>query len=356
MNLKNCCENKTKTILMFSPVKFDNLWQRHQSFAVELAKNGFKVYYIDPILSNGFSLTNYEKKADNFPINIIKIKVPFKASSIPSLQTISVKMALTLVKKMLDINFESSILWISEPSYASITKYNFKRMLYDRCDLHGAFPGQNNKIWYKYERQLFNNSDYILVSHNFLKNDIDITLRNKVYLVKNAVSDSFFCHINSYINKIDNGFINIVSSGAHYEWIDFKWLEALANRNDVKLHIVGTGRGKEFHNLLNNRNVIYHGKLAHSELIKFLSSCHVGVVPFKDIDLIKGVDPVKVYEYAAVGLEIWAPNIGCLKDSEYITGFIDVNKPYEVIKNKNRLNTHIPTWKDRIKPVLKIIN
>lgn len=44
--------------------------------------------------------------------------------------------------------------------------------------------------------------------------------------------------------------------------------------------------------------------LYHTKKLYLMRSCHVGLLPFKDIALVYGVDPIKAYEYAACGLDI----------------------------------------------------
>lgn len=331
---------------MASPVIFERLWQRHQSFACEFSKLGYAVLYLQPLQSGGFSVSNFFKKDK---ISIINCKVPFKASSYPALNKIVAKISLCLLRRKLGIVLKDAILWLSEPSLACFTNYDWNKIIYDRCDLHGAFPGQKKQVWQKYEDLILKNCDLCIVSHKYLGKDIPEGI--KTIIVKNAVSEDFLACNN--IRQKNNSVLSLVSSGAHYEWVDFKWLKGLLKRKDVMLHIVGTGRGEEFNQLIKEDKVIYHGQVSHDKLKDLLKTFDVGLVPFKDIELVKGVDPVKVYEYAALGLEIWAPDLDCLHENNYIDCFVSLNNPNRLIKNKNKLDSSIPTWKDRLLPVLE---
>ena len=330
---------------MVTPVFWSKLWQRHQSFALELAKLGYTIFYLQPLKSGGLSIEVVKKSINGLDINIITCNVPFKATSQPSLNNISAKFALFLLKKKLNINFSESVLWLSEPSLSYFTKCKWAKIIYDKCDLHGTFPGQKKWIWNRYENEIFNHCNLCLCSHEYILNDIPEYINALV--VKNAVTEDFK-PIKPKQRKKDK-VLKLVSCGAHYEWIDFNWLFSFLKQDNTELHIVGTGRGKDFEQLLKTENVIFHGQIEHNELPDLLQDFDVGLVPFKDIELIKGVDPIKIYEYASLGLKIWAPDIKCLYSNTLIDDFVKFEGCNRIIiSNKNKKNSFIPTWKNRI--------
>ena len=341
-----------KRIIFISPVRFEDLRQRHQGLAIELSKNNYEIYYLNPIRSNGFSckiINSYNN------LKIVETKIPFKSVSHPIIQNIAVKLAFKLLKKKMHLNTETSILWLAEPSCAEITNYNWGKIVYDCCDLHGAFPNQNKKVWQHYESLITSKADLITISHPYLKEHLDNIFHKKCILVPNATSfDTEKSHASP-----ENKTIKFLSSGAHYEWVDFDWLEMIASLNDVELHIAGKGRGKNFLHLISKSNVIFHGELDSNQLFQLMKKCDVGLIPFKNIDLIKGVDPIKAYDYAAVGMKIWAPDIESLHSNKYITSFItDSNAANKVIKRtktdyyNNRSTQPVATWRDRDKDFL----
>ena len=154
------------------------------------------------------------------------------------------------------------------------------------------------------------------------------------------------------------GKIKILSSGAHYEWVDIKWLEMLTELENVELHIAGKGRGKAFDDLLKNKKVIFHGELNTNQLFELMGKCHIGLIPFKNIELIKGVDPIKAYDYKVAGLQIWAPDIEALHSNKYINSFIkDSEQAKEAIEKMTNIGfnndlENIPTWSERVKLIL----
>ena len=339
-------------IIFVSPVNFEALKQRHQGLALELAKNNYEIFFVNPLCSNGFSCKT-QKKAKN--LTILDLKIPFKAASYPIIQNISIKIALKLIIKKLHIKTSDCILWLAEPSYAEMTNTNWRKIIYDCCDLHGSFPKQKYETWQSYESKIAADSDLITISHPFIKEHFNQNNQKKCLLIPNATS------FNSYKNEQNkdyNSKIKILSSGAHYEWVDIDWLKMLSDIENSELHIAGKGRGKAFNQLLKNKNVVFHGELNKNQLLQLMLECNVGVIPFKNLELIKGVDPIKAYDYKAARLEVWAPDIESLYSNKYIDSFIkdaeQAKEAIEKLKNIgfNKQTEQVPTWSERVKIVL----
>ena len=132
----------------------------------------------------------------------------------------------------------------------------------------------------------------------------------------------------------------------------------LTSIDNIELHIAGKGRGKAFNQLLKNQNVVFHGELNTDQLLKLMKECDVGLIPFKNIELIKGVDPIKAYDYRATGLKIWAPDIESLYSNKYIDSFIkDAEQAKEAIEKLkdtgfNEDIEKVPTWSERVEMIL----
>ncbi|MBR4330074.1 MAG: hypothetical protein IKP71_09495, partial [Candidatus Riflebacteria bacterium] len=107
-----------------------------------------------------------------------------------------------------------------------------------------------------------------------------------------------------------------------------------------------------------NKKVVFHGELNSNQLLQLMKECCIGLIPFKNIELIKGVDPIKAYDYRTAGLQIWAPDIESLHSNKYINYFIkDAEQAKEAIENMkkirfNKVLENIPTWSERMKLIL----
>lgn len=335
---------------MLAPASFDMLKQRHQSFAQDLAGRGFNVTYVEPLKAGGLSLKTIDHSTG---LKIVQIKVPLRCTGIFSLHSLIVKLAGRLFFKKNKINPEECILWISEPSMAHFCHNNWNMVLYDRCDLHGHFPGQKITAWRKYEKLLFERAEIISVSHPELLDDIPSQSLNKTLLCRNACSDIFSSH--SSCPPLKPPPIKFISSGAHYEWIDCGWLKQFAGLKDCELHIAGRGRGKDFTELIKLPGVVFHGELKHEQLADLMRSCHIGLLPFKDIELVKCVDPIKAYEYAASGLQIWGTDIAPMRSLDLVTKTVSQLKVEDLEFETVCTSDKIAVWSDRLNIILKKI-
>lgn len=346
--------------IFVAPVDFSGLQQRHQAFAGELAASGSRVVYVEPLKSPGFSIS---RRQVSERLCVASVSLPFRASSFPGLQRICAKLLLQLLSNCFKFRLDKTNLWLAEPSLAAIALPGWRRVVYDCCDLHGAFPGQRTQAWEKYEALLAQNADLICVSHQYLARRFFPEHAGKILSVPNACSQTFIelarhsAAAKSGRTTGENRLIKMVSSGAHYEWVDCAWLELLSGLVGVELHIAGTGRGEAFSRLINNGNTIFHGRLEHDELVKLLCECDVGLIPFRNIGLIEGVDPIKAYEYAACGLEIWAPDVTALRSRPLIARFVaDRFQAEQALRDFRQRPLifcgSIPTWAERLQTVL----
>lgn len=340
------------SVLFVSPVVFSALHQRHQSLANELAGRGWQVCFVDPLKTGGFSCT-ISRASEN--LRIARLRVPFKGNACPAIQAIAVKLSMLLLKASMALPGKNSLLWIAEPSLARLSCYNWPAIIYDRCDLHGSFPGQNRRVWQRYEDQLFDKATLISCSHQYLQQSLPENVLCKSVLAGNACGDIFFAE-HKHGRPIGHR-LRLVSAGAHHEWVDSKWLANLCNHDDIELHLAGIGRGSDYRELCRHPRVTHHGELGRTELADLLKTCDIGLVAFKEIELIKGVDPVKVYEYAASGLEVWAPPVAGLRDNPLISRFIgggrELAQAVDAFRSRPvRSSGNIARWSDRLQTIL----
>jgi glycosyltransferase involved in cell wall biosynthesis len=85
-------------------------------------------------------------------------------------------------------------------------------------------------------------------------------------------------------------------------WFDWELVSAVARaRGDWRIHLVGYGDQPPKHL---PQNVVLHGKVPRSELASYAANWDVAVIPFKPSPLAASADPVKLYEYLAMGLPV----------------------------------------------------
>ena len=91
--------------------------------------------------------------------------------------------------------------------------------------------------------------------------------------------------------------------GAIAEWFDADLLRQVAMREPhCEFHLCGDVTSKEVTNVLSGLdNVTMYGEIGYRDVPSFLRRMDVLIIPFKIIPIIEACDPVKFYEYSAVG-------------------------------------------------------
>jgi len=194
------------------------------------------------------------------------------------------------------------------------------------------FPHNKNDInLYKIvrfnEQALINRSDLLFFSSNHLKN----TLKNRYGFTKKAtILNNGIVHsiLDKFIKKdvkcTTEHFYDIYYVGTISEWFDFKSLISILEKFPV-IRFVLIGPSDVF--IPSHKRLMVKGAIEHSALPDYLVKASALIMPFKINDLILSVNPVKLYEYIAVG----CPVITC--QYEEINKFHDYVYSYETIND-----------------------
>ena len=93
------------------------------------------------------------------------------------------------------------------------------------------------------------------------------------------------------------------------EWFDWSWLIALAEANpSMCIRLIGPVYVDPPKTLLSNIELL--PACDHGAAIESMQKFSVGLIPFKNNELTASVDPIKYYEYRALGLPIVSSSFG----------------------------------------------
>ena len=100
------------------------------------------------------------------------------------------------------------------------------------------------------------------------------------------------------------GYVGTIAS-----WFDWSWVDALARvrpRDEIRLI------GPLFNSLRKNMppNIVLLPPCSHKAALQAMRDFDVGIIPFVRNDLTRSVDPIKYYEYRALGLPVISTNFG----------------------------------------------
>ena len=97
--------------------------------------------------------------------------------------------------------------------------------------------------------------------------------------------------------------------GAIEDWFDLDAVESLARSFPAAQVVLGGEVRVDVSRLDSLENVTFLGEISHADVPELLRSFDVGYVPFHVNELTGVVDPVKVYEYLAVGIPVVASDL-----------------------------------------------
>ena len=315
--------NKTPSLLYIIHIDWNWIKQRPQFLAESMGDYfDINVLYIKP-LRDLF-------KSNNTPSNCYGIyQIPFGR--------------IKIIKKLNDFIFriivnkfiaKTDFVWFTNPAQyvkvSSIITTEIK-VVYDCMDDISEFPHNKNninlsKIVRFNEQALINRSDFLFFSSNHLKNTLKkrYGFTKKVSILNNGIDHGI---LDKFIKKdvkgITGHFYDIYYVGTISEWFDFKSLISILEKFQVIRFVL---IGPSDVTIPVHERLLFNGPVDHSELPNSLTNASALIMPFKINDLILSVNPVKLYEYIAVG----KPVITCQyeeinKFHEYVFHYNDIH-------------------------------
>ena len=202
------------------------------------------------------------------------------------------------------------LLAIGKPSILALRLLErFKEFpsLYDAMDEFPAFyKGLSRIAMAKRERDLVNRVDKIWVSSSAL-HSIWSQHRYDVALVRNALDPALVPDIPKKIidsKKKIFGYVGTIAS-----WFDWSWVYALASvRPRDEIRLIGPVFSSSRKNM--PPNIVLLPPCSHKAALQAMADFDVGIIPFVKNDLTRSVDPIKYYEYRALGLPVISTNFG----------------------------------------------
>ncbi|MDU7363119.1 glycosyltransferase [Clostridium sp.] len=369
-------------ILYMSFVDWFWIKQRPQHFVEFLSEDNKVVYFCMQAWrknSNTIIVNNDSKHEVNLSIikkgnlTVSRKKVLPLHRKYKFIENINDKITEARLKKLDKVN-NFNIVVFTHPmqlKYFPIDILIGKKVVYDCMDDYEEFNYYDNKELLKYEKKLYDISDKIVCTSDKLKEKLIVKYGNKkmVRIINNGVDLHNFNVNNVSKSQIINNsrMNNVAYIGAISEWFDFKLIKNVALRNkDINFYIIGPiekGISIEEFNGLTNINII--GSIPYEEVPKVLYSVDVAIMPFILNDLIKAVNPVKIYEYLAMGKNVLAIRYS---ETEKFSEHVDLysNEDEFEYKLRNLLNKNVDikeridyakdhSWEKRVKEFYRFI-
>lgn len=230
------------------------------------------------------------------------------------------------IKYILKIN-EFEVLWLTHPSQIRYIPKDYPgKIIYDCMDKYDQFSNDKRMIakFFKDEASIISKSELIFASAKGLYDDLVSKGAINVSLVNNAaIYDRFSIRKDSVIcpKEIDQSVKTIGYFGGIGSWFDIDLLVTLAVRlKHVNFIVIGPVSEVNVKNKCADiPNIYLLGPKMFSELPNYLAYFDVCILPFMTNELIRYVDPVKIYEYLSAGKPVVTPLYDeIVKFSDYI--------------------------------------
>lgn len=323
-----------KKILYLTSIPWAWIKQRPQFLAEYLSKDYEVTYcYKRPTIIKKKDLKTdiTGLRSDSLFFRSFRI-IPFR--SIPILKRLKLEWINRILLKYQIPNPQGyDIIWVTSASLFDLLPNNIKErpnIVYDCMDDMLEFPyvqGSETKrsILMKKENDLLVKSKTIICSAEYLKNKIVSRSgipAEKVNVVNNAIElpkiekhTNLPNEVSNAIDKIKNIRLSMVYIGTIDEWFDFDSVNYVLDKIDgLELVLFGPLRGT----LPNKRKIHYLGTVQRDYIFDIMQVADILVMPFKLNELIRSVNPVKLYEYIYAGKHVIATKYGeTLKFEKY---------------------------------------
>lgn len=289
-----------KKILYYSLVDWDWIKQRPQFIALGLAECGLDLHVV--------YLWQYRRKnlSKVDPVKLVLhpiYRIPPFGERFKLINTIN--KWIVRRKLLWEIrNFQPDAIWLSHPSqYKDIPDDFLGQIIYDCMDDYnvlGTLPSSLESIC-ELEQSLCARASSVFVSSFFLQEKICRLIPdriNRIHLIRNGCDGKLFPKITrQYNGKIYAGYVGTIA-----EWFDFDLIvESLKRIPNLEYFLIGPVCIK---NPPDHKRIHYLGAIAHENLFCTVRKMDCMVMPFRLVDIVKAVDPVKLYEYIS-----WQKNI-----------------------------------------------
>jgi glycosyltransferase involved in cell wall biosynthesis len=299
-----------------APLKF----RRHQ-WALLASENGYKTIFVNPT----FTIASFVQDKDAKHIFWDYFRKPLQPNknlvvlTMPPLLPLQRKFLwidklnrkickLILKRKLKSVKSGKDVtILVYEPNdiYRLINIPN-SILVYECVDEHSEYPYNRNvkeKV-IAVEKQLLRKADLVSVTSLFLLEKKKVFNANNIYAPNGVNFELFYSAVKADtpvakdIDVIKEPIILYV--GAIMEWFDYELLLSISDNKNWNVVLIGP-QTMNSHLFKGRSNIHSLGVRRQSELPKYLKKAAVCIIPFLINDLVKGVNPLKLYEYLAAG-------------------------------------------------------
>lgn len=306
-------------LIYLSPLPWGSLTQRPHEFVHYFhRKTGGKVLWIEPYPTRLPLLSDFRRATGNKgehtrripPWLTVLTPSALPLEPLPLLATLNGALWGVIIRQAKAFtNASATTLVIGKPSALALMllkKVPVVDSLYDAMDDFPAFyDGISRTSMNRHEREIAGRVNHILVSSTALREKF-ATQTSQITLVHNACKDSLPTAkvSSSSATRRVVGYVGTLGG-----WFDWDIVLRLASaRPDCIFRLIGPLFSNSVMDLPPNVEIL--PPLEHALALQAMRDFDVGLIPFKCNRLTASVDPIKYYEYRAMGLPVLSTDFG----------------------------------------------
>lgn len=333
-------KQENSQILLISPEPWDGHFVSKHHYAITLALQGYKVYFLNPPNNNLKTLEVNQTKYTN----LWSLDAPQVGKGLrfypKKLRNFFEKKWLEKLEKKIGKKFTT--IWLFENSRFYNMNFAENRLkIYHQVDSNQNF----------HLKEASSSADICFCTTDFIKNDL--TLHNKfVYKIHHGVSqtDALALTIDQEENFTHDNINVVIVGNLDISFLDIDILiELIKKFPEINFHFVGryNKEKKLFKNCIDLENIVWWGKVESNLIPTILSYCDISLLLYKaksQIEKEQLASPHKIMEYLASGNVIVSTYTDEYKDKRHLLEMVDTSADYihkfkEVVDNLSFYNS-----------------
>lgn len=313
-----------ESILIMSTQDWSDLWTRKQRFALQFARQGNKVLYIE----SQFHWLSYIKQFKRHwrrlylfllgprevEKNLYVYTPPLLLPAFQILPTLAIInnwiLSFFLKTALKKLSITRPIFWTyTHFNKPLVKKLNCKKALYECVDDYAGAKGLiKASVVRQQEKETLRTVSATIVTADTLK-PLMTPHNDNVHIINNAANQRHFNRAVSAtlpepddIKQIPHP--RLVFLGMVQYWVDQHLLLSIATTHpDWHIVIVGPV-AVDISEIEQLPNIHFVGRKPYDDLPAYMAHCDIALNPYKVDDVAKGCSPLKLYEYLAAGLPV----------------------------------------------------
>jgi GT2 family glycosyltransferase/2-polyprenyl-3-methyl-5-hydroxy-6-metoxy-1,4-benzoquinol methylase len=282
-------------------------YQRPQHLAKGVAEHGRRVFYVSSELRKneqpGFDLEPLDTSGRLFQVYLWVSKPVAIYGQLPS-DALLTDLRSSFGALMRHLQTASSVQVVQHPFWTEVaTVIPNSRCAYDCMDHHAGFDNTAS-VMVEAEQLLIRRCDDVTVTSQWLLDEVAKHQR-PTHLVRNGCEYDHFATKPAIVYADARGRKIIGYYGAIAPWMDLTLLRCVAlTHPDAVVLMIGADTTQAQDQLADVPNIEWVGEISYAQLPYYAHAFDVAMLPFKVIPLTLATNPVKVYEYLSMGLEV----------------------------------------------------